>query len=42
MLPPVAALRGDVAHAGAIRSAILTPDPAFPGIDELEKLIARG
>jgi hypothetical protein len=38
----VAALRGDVARAGAIRSAILTSDPAFPGIDELEALIAKG
>ena len=38
----VAALRGDVARAGAIRSAILTNDPAFPGIDELEALISEG
>ncbi len=38
----VAALRGDVAKASAIRSAILGNDPAFPGIDELEKLIAHG
>jgi hypothetical protein len=38
----VAALRGDVAKAGAIRSAILIKDPAFPGIDELEALISKG
>jgi hypothetical protein len=38
----VAALRGDVSRAAEIRSAILANDPAFPGIDELEALIARG
>ncbi|MGI8824012.1 MAG: hypothetical protein ACR2JP_12080 [Acidimicrobiia bacterium] len=38
----VAALRGDTERASAIRSAILTNDAAFPGVDELERLIAKG
>lgn len=37
----VAALRGDPETASRIRNAILENDPAFPGIDELESLIAR-
>ena len=37
----VAALRGDPDTASRIRNAILENDPAFPGIDELETLIAR-
>jgi hypothetical protein len=37
----VAALRGDADTAGDLRNAILGHDPAFPGIDELEALIAR-
>jgi tetratricopeptide (TPR) repeat protein len=36
----VAALRGDAATAGKLRNDILENDPGFPGIDELEKLIA--
>ncbi len=36
----IAAMRGDAEQAGRIRNAILEHDPAFPGIDELEKLIA--
>lgn len=38
----IAALRGDTATASEIRSAILSNDAAFPGIDELEALIAKG
>lgn len=37
----VAALRGDVDTAGKLRNSILEHDPAFPGIDDLEILIAR-
>lgn len=36
----VAALRGDGERAGQLRNAILENDPGFPGIDELERLIA--
>jgi hypothetical protein len=36
----VAALRGDAATAVKLRNDILEHDPGFPGIDELEKLIA--
>ncbi len=37
----VAALRGDLPTATKLRNAILEHDPSFPGIDELETLIAR-
>ncbi len=37
----VAALQGDADGAVRMRNAILEHDPAFPGIDELETLIAR-
>lgn len=37
----VAALRSDPATATKLRNAILEHDPSFPGIDELETLIAR-
>lgn len=37
----IAALRGDTETAGQLRNAILEHDPGFPGIDELERLIAR-
>lgn len=36
----VAALRGDRDTAASLRDSILEIDPGFPGIDELEKLIA--
>ncbi len=36
----VAALRGDAPNATRLRNAILEHDPSFPGIDELEDLIA--
>lgn len=36
----VAALRSDAATASRLRNDILENDPGFPGIDELEKLIA--
>jgi len=36
----IAALRGDADTAGKLRNDILAHDPAFPGIDELERLIA--
>ncbi len=36
----VAALRHDAENATRLRNAILEHDPAFPGIDELERLIA--
>jgi tetratricopeptide (TPR) repeat protein len=35
-----AALEGDAEEARRLRNAILTADPGFPGIDELESLIA--
>jgi tetratricopeptide (TPR) repeat protein len=35
-----AALMGDAGCAAELRNAILQQDPAFPGIDELERLIA--
>jgi len=37
----VAALRGDAETAGKLRNNILQHDPGFPGIDDLEALIAR-
>ncbi len=37
----IAALRGQTDTAGRLRNAILEHDPSFPGIDELETLIAR-
>jgi tetratricopeptide (TPR) repeat protein len=36
-----AAMEGDTDDAGRLRNAILRHDPSFPGIDELEALIAR-
>jgi hypothetical protein len=36
----IAALRGDGERAQKLRNAILLEDPGFPGIDELERLIA--
>ncbi len=38
----IAALRHDPERAADLRNAILSHDPAFPGIDELERLIAAG
>jgi predicted Zn-dependent protease len=32
---------GDVDRAGELRNAILEHDPAFPGIDDLESMIAK-
>ena len=36
-----AALTGDAKRAGDLRNAILENDPAFPGIDDLESMIAK-
>ena len=36
-----AAMDGDGNTARRLRNAILQHDPSFPGIDDLEKLIAR-
>ncbi|MDX1748242.1 MAG: hypothetical protein R3324_20085, partial [Halobacteriales archaeon] len=35
-----AALDGDLEEARRLRDAVLTMDPAFPGIDELEETIS--
>jgi len=37
----VAALGGDAAEARRIAAAIVLHDPAFPGLDELDRIIAR-